>query len=316
MPSLAQNSGRADGVFYSVFGLAIRSTIQLPFPTLGDYGARPCVDIRLSSSTGAMDTALAPHDRISGSREILTVRAPGVAVCQILDGRQITLERMAGACDAELSRFVAGTALGILALQRCLLPLHASAIATSNGCVAFAGRKGAGKSTLAARFARAGYETVCDDVLVVGADTHGTPSAWPNAPHLKLWDSALAALGHDRADLPPVAQGLPKYRLDTAGPGTGGALPLQRIYLLNEEATDDPSAIVRLRGLPALRALARQSHAWGRLSQFFDRGGQLQSAAQILQSTPLYALTVRRGFDQLDTEAARIERHWHEAASA
>lgn len=67
--------------------------------------------------------------------------------------------------------------------------LHASAVETPVGTVAFLGEGGAGKSTLAAAFCAAGDALVCDDALVIvvaGGRTYATPGY----PSLRLFSDA------------------------------------------------------------------------------------------------------------------------------
>ena len=55
-----------------------------------------------------------------------------------------------GATQKDIEIFLLGPVWATLCHQRRILPLHASAIATETGIIAFAGHPGAGKSTIAA----------------------------------------------------------------------------------------------------------------------------------------------------------------------
>jgi hypothetical protein len=74
--------------------------------------------------------------------------------------------------------------------------LHATAVRAPAGICAFIGPAGAGKSTLAASFAAAGYDTFCDDCLVVGLN--GEILCAPGYPGVRLWSDSLAAFGAQR----------------------------------------------------------------------------------------------------------------------
>ena len=65
-------------------------------------------------------------------------------------------------------------------------PLHATAVLTDRGVVAFLGNSGDGKSTLAALLVRHGCKLVTDDMLVLIRD-RGTWLAQPGPPRLKLY---------------------------------------------------------------------------------------------------------------------------------
>ena len=71
--------------------------------------------------------------------------------------------------------------------------LHASAILTPQGVIAFAGPAGSGKSTLAGSFLLSGYQHVSDDCLAL-SEKDQEIYAIPAYPGLRLWDDALSYL--------------------------------------------------------------------------------------------------------------------------
>jgi hypothetical protein len=193
-----------------------------------------------------------------------------------------------------------GTAMGVLALQRGLLPLHASAVEVNGECVAFVGRSGAGKSTLAACLARRGYPLVADDMMTVGFDAAGAAIAWRGAPEVKLWGSALDAIGETGAELIPVRPGLAKYYAP-AKLSRADSLPLRRIYLLDGETGPEP------RGLAAVRALRRHCHGAGRASMVLGEARQLGRLTQLLRGVTVERLDIQHGLERLHDEVARVE---------
>jgi hypothetical protein len=63
--------------------------------------------------------------------------------------------------------------------------LHASAVQTAAGAIAFGGPSGDGKSTLACHFAAQGYPLLTDDVLAVGFE-HNRYTVFPGYPGVRL----------------------------------------------------------------------------------------------------------------------------------
>ena len=83
------------------------------------------------------------------------------------------------------------------------LVFHASAVETADGAIAFLGKSGRGKSTLAAHFAASGNRFLCDDGLVLEPLAHGY-AAQPSHASLRLWDDSRAWLAPDAATAPPL----------------------------------------------------------------------------------------------------------------
>jgi len=121
--------------------------------------------------------------------------------------------------------------------------LHASAVATEDGVVAFVGPSGAGKSTLAAALVSRGWSLVSDDVLPLRRSPDGDEVlAGPGLPELRLHPVTADLIGIGSQVAPPIV-GQTKARLQPRR-APDQPLPLLRIYLL------EPS----LRGLSALPA--------------------------------------------------------------
>lgn len=87
-----------------------------------------------------------------------------------------------------------------LALSRQGRPaFHASAVTVPGGAVAFLGKTGMGKSTLAASFALQDAEFLTDDALLIEETTDGC-LALPSHASVRLWEDSVEALVGD--DIP------------------------------------------------------------------------------------------------------------------
>lgn len=288
---------------YSAFGLLIESCIDLPFDSANE-GATLDEHVVFRLGLPGWDE---PGGRYAANdRQDVAIRFPGVAQYRVREGREVIVHPAQGARVEDVRRALLGAALGVLVIQRGLLPLHASAVETAEGCVAFVGRSGAGKSTLAAWLSGRGLRVICDDVLVAGFDDAGAAIAWPHAPQLKLWEEALDALDGGSEGLAPVQEGQPKYYREVDRPSTARPLALKRLYVLTPGVA---TSIRPLQGLSALRALLRQSHGYGRASEVVDSARQMRGVAQLLRGIEVHALTLRRGLDVLDEEAGHVLAH-------
>src|SRR5262249_41842022 len=105
--------------------------------------------------------------------------------------------------------------------------LHASAVVTRRGVVAFCGASGSGKSTTAYALARAGFPQWADDALVLDIGAGGglaLPS--PFAVSLRPGAAAMLGLGHRAVRLSPQAS------------EPRAALPVAAICLLGRDGGD------------------------------------------------------------------------------
>jgi hypothetical protein len=131
--------------------------------------------------------------------------------------------------------YLLGSIMGFVLRLRGITCLHSSAIAVGDYAIAFAGSAGAGKSTLAAAFAKRGFPVLSDDILALTeeeADLH----VEPGYPRLNLWsDSVRSLFGHEDA-LPTITPTWDKRYLALDKGGCQFArkpLPLRAIYFLD-----------------------------------------------------------------------------------
>jgi hypothetical protein len=131
------------------------------------------------------------------------------------------------------------------------LVLHASAVASPVGAVAFAGETGQGKSTLAATFGKGGLPLLTDDCLMVEA-REGRLFGVPSYPGVRLWDDTVGALFEDETTLATVAHYTHKRRLvlnNDAPHANGDPVPLRRLYFLAPPAGRDAAGPIEIHPL-------------------------------------------------------------------
>jgi hypothetical protein len=192
------------------------------------------------------------------------------------------------------------------------LVLHASAVATPRGAVAFAGGTGSGKSTIAAAVAALGYPLLCDDCLVVepSADRFLAGSFYPGA---RLYPDSVRAVGMDRVPSLRVAQYTRKRRIATSSalPFLGETVPLDRVFVLDarqQEPARDGVHVSRLRRRDALVAIAETTfHLDVGDAAAVRRGFELQS--RLVQATPVETLSYPWRLNRLsETRDAIVRR--------
>jgi hypothetical protein len=156
--------------------------------------------------------------------------------------------------------------------------LHASACATSRGAMAFLGKTGMGKSTLAASFGLQGFAILTDDCLLIERQGQEIMTV-PSYPGLRLWPESVKALFDKEPALQPLAHYTDKKRILFEQNHPNGSRSLSAIYVLSEweKSTEKPS--VRISPLtPAQAMLEAVRHTFTldvtdreRLTQAFRR---------------------------------------------
>lgn len=155
------------------------------------------------------------------------VTLPGLRCAVEADGSRIVFDPAADLSGAALVHLLLHQVLPLAVSRTGRIVLHACAVETPAGAIAFLGQSGSGKSTLAAAFCRRGSALVADDALVV--EMVGEAAfVWPSADAVRLWDDMQAvAPGAVRSDVDLRS----KLRAPVAI--ARGRAPLARVYLLD-----------------------------------------------------------------------------------
>lgn len=216
---------------YLAFGLRFDSDFAIPelLPATTTSGIA-AVDARITSGTIDASQFEARRD---GSYFVIQPDffyfvVKDVARYLVTGGKRIVVEAWPGAKPDAINTFLLGSCCGALLFQRGLLPLHGSAVATSDGAVLILGESGAGKSTLAAALNRQGFPLMSDDVCAIGFA--GTPTIFPAYPQIKLTPQSAGALGMDSGAFSAYEE---KFHLRNPS-FYAKPLPLIAIYLLEK----------------------------------------------------------------------------------
>ncbi len=195
----------------------------------------------------------------------------------------------------DLSGYLLGPVLGCILRTRRVTPLHASVLNIGEKAIIVTGAKGAGKSTLAAFFARNGHRVLADDIASL---VRRENSYWvhPGYPHLRLWRETLDELGC-RDALPPVSVGIDKRYLALTGSAdqaTAGfqrkALPLAGIFVLENFNASCSVSITPLVRAEGLINLVRNTYA-DYLLDATGRGRDFDFLTGLLADTAVYKVS-------------------------
>jgi hypothetical protein len=274
---------------YRAYGLTVRSTIPLPELAPGTGPA----DVEIVLGDVPPRTGRRGGPNVSGTDDSLYFGPPERAAFWVHAGRRIVVQPGAGVDLATVCPFIVGSAMAAVLHQRSFLPLHASVVAVDDGCVAFLGDKGSGKSTTAAFLATQGRVVIADDICAI-AFPHGQPLVWPNYQRQRLCDDVVAHLGASDSSAFRLVTG----KLAVALSDTAGDAPrtLHALFVL----TDAPViATQRLDNVTALHALLTHTFRPRYITALGAERAHLERCVQLLAATPVYSLTRPRELARL-----------------
>jgi hypothetical protein len=195
--------------------------------------------------------------------------------------------------------------------RRESIVLHASAVLTTHGVIAFAGKSGQGKSTLAASFAQMGCAIVSDDCLVLRAK-HGTWIALPSYPGVRMWPSTAEELVGKNTFTADVAHYTVKRRVSDTDllPFANSPAPIKRLFFLADETST--VSIQRLAPARAFVSLVEFAYNLDIQDAAFLRR-QFDAVGQLTEDIPAYAIHFRRQFASLPAVWDTVLNHLGEA---
>jgi hypothetical protein len=242
------------------------------------------------------------------------LRFPELAEFRISgDGGTISCVPVVDGDEATIRHLLLDQVIPMMLSLKERLVLHAGAVATKAGAIAFLGRSGRGKSTLTAGFSRRGIPLVTDDCLLLRIDDEGY-SAIPSYPGARLWDDVIPSLFEKEPAVTRVATYNEKKRISLQEGQLrfcGDPIPLKNIYSLGlpEEASGSHSVLIRR--LPPREAFMELvQHAY--FLDFTDRGRlqeKFESIAGLSARYPVYRLAYRHDLSQLSAVQEAILRH-------
>jgi hypothetical protein len=245
---------------------------------------------------GALDATVSVYSELdTGTHWFIYV--DGCQFCINRAGDEISVYRPPEMSLDDLAVYLDGPIRGFVLRLKGIVSLHASAVMVGDEAIGFLGTGGAGKSTLAARFALGGLPVVSDDVLpLVEEDSRFLVR--PSVPHIKLWPESVNQL-YGRPDalpkLVPSSKDWDKRFLDLTQPGmifAEGKRPLGALYLLEPRSTAiSLPQIDRLSQAEALVALIANSYVNYALSKEM-RQHEFSVLSRLVQSVPVRKLTL------------------------
>ncbi len=133
----------------------------------------------------------------------------GVGTFRVSQGSELVYQNL-GTDEGTLRLFLLSEVIGLLLYQRGLFLLHGSAVKVGDDALVFLGIPGAGKSTTAAAFGKAGYTVLTDDLVAIQL-IDNNPFVVPAFGQYKVWKNTVDGLNIDESKLEPSFEGATKY---------------------------------------------------------------------------------------------------------
>ena len=294
---------------YVITGLKVASELAIPEATAwpAASGCDPDVTITVCERPPLIDDPRHTSQWIEvGTNEFVLRPLEGLAFL-IRNGREINVWRKPEIADSDLHLFLVGSAWGVLCYQRCLLPLHCSAIVLDGGAIAFAGDSGIGKSTLAAGLAQRGYAVLCDDVGII-EPVAGRVRLLPAPKRVKLRRDAADALALKRGEV--VGRRILQDKFYVLVSEYRGKVPIDMsgLYVLSDEEIIEPW-IATLEGSEKFEAIWTNLYRQTWLGLTRDPTETFKEVADVARSLQVFRFSRPRDMTRFDRGLDVLESH-------
>ncbi len=300
-------------VLYSVFGLVLRSNLEIPGLTPEPAIRKsPDVEVQLGLSPIAADGLQGGLEELSyASPYLVESGGPALRIWKIANGAFLRLDYFDGiqfwldpsgtsvwaAWPAsqsleDVATYLLGPVLGLLLRLRGVPCLHASAVTFGDSTVAFAGSEGRGKSTTAAALASRGHAVISDDIVAL-VERKGSFFVLPAYPYLSLWPESVKMLYGPEKELPSFSANYEKRQLLLAENRLRfqeKQMSLGVVFLLGERVADPAAPFVEtLPAGEALVALVANSYATNLLDKSM-RAREFELLGRLVTTVPVWRL--------------------------
>lgn len=282
--------------------IAGRQPVEIVSAMMGMFAVAPAIaraDVEAALKLPQTEASPRPSSefRYDAIDDGYRLSADGIPVLEISESRR-ALRALHGFNPAEIGPYLRALAPKLVALLGASV-LHASAVARPDGgVVAFLGTSGAGKTTTARAFARAGWRLVCEDKLVLRPDGERLVSVIGGEARVVAWiaearQRLVKPDSQDWCDASPLAEVLP-----------GATQPVVGVILLGKERRNGTDIDASLLG-SAQAAGEIFHHGFYGSPAAAEWRRQVRAAATIARTAQVFQATMPDGLDLLEQAARR-----------
>lgn len=222
-------------------------------------------------------------------RDMVLFHVPNIAIFLIEKGESISITLLSANKMDEMRLYLLGTCMGILLMQKRILPLHGSGIVIEGKVYAIVGDCGAGKSTLARAFLQKGYKLISDDIIPVQLNKDGKPIVIPTYPYQKLWLESLHEFEMTNLSFKPIAYREEKFSVPIEQQFETNCLPLAGLFELTKK-DGEKIEIKEKRNLERLQILYKHTFRNSFLQPLGLLEWHLITTSKFLESTSIYKI--------------------------
>ncbi|RCW42712.1 aldolase [Paenibacillus prosopidis] len=245
---------------YNSFGLRIESYIPLPELPLSEehtHLGNEKVTVTMKDLTSLWNEFAQTDEYFTVRDNQVLIRVPDTAIFCIRNGESIIVSPYEGSEEDKIRLYILGTCMGVILMQKRILPLHGSAIAINGKAYAIIGVSGAGKSTLASILLNKGYKLLSDDLIAVTLTQDHIPMVMPAYPQQKMWQETIDQLGMSSTDFQPLFDRETKFAVPVPSRFCEHPLPLAGVFELVKTETN--AALEPINGLVRFHTLLQHT---------------------------------------------------------
>lgn len=283
---------------YRAFGLDIASDMELP-ELVAAHGTNTDLEIRLVNTHRTFPSTDSEGEFWFGDEECFLFY-PQIGAFRIILPNKIEVELVPGVDPGLVCFPLLGPVIAMLLQARGAFLLHGSALSVDGEVVCFLGDKGAGKSTTAGAFLRAGHLLLTDDIVAIEGLEEGEGRILPAFPQVKLSREASTTLAlcdlHERPKV-PIVLGKERFLLDRDLAQEG--LAPKTFFLLRR---GEQLGLHWLNPKERMKAFLRFSYG----TRFGMRGITPATAARHAQQCPTLATSARAAILTVPHDLSRL----------
>ncbi len=199
---------------YKIYGVIIESEFEFNLLLSADTtdSSLEVITVKERDINSEVKRYLEKHGALEKHYEIGLTKSvmENIGGFYLIQDGQIIIERKHGYSHEDITPWILGYCLSMALLQKGILTIHCSAIATDNGTVLISGTPGAGKSSLAGKLLKHGYKLMADDVAAIRF-VEGKCLVYPAFPFQKLCSNEVEKHKLDKDTLIYIDEDKDKY---------------------------------------------------------------------------------------------------------